>query len=256
MTACFIIHPPEVVLHMPNPQQPRVEHTCSEGLLEKIGVMIWDIGLVFVCCIYAFRTRKLPNNYKESRFITFCVFSTLLVQLAFSPTIFTTQEPFYRSVYSALSLIVIATVANLCLFVIKLYALYFVAEKDLIVSTSNDTLRSHRQNGFSQDTTHGNNSSVARQKCDLAPVLDTKLDVANQQPTRTVVGVVSALSLLDPHTPSEVAEVPNSDSKKDETPASTGDVNLGFQKDDDDEGTYDLDDDAGGVYCGPIETTT
>ncbi|XP_072037386.1 metabotropic glutamate receptor 3-like [Amphiura filiformis] len=253
MTIWLILVPPEVILDMPDQLAPRVERTCSQGLPERIGTMIWDLVLVFVCCVYAFRTRKLPNNYKESRFIAFCVFSTLLVLLAFSPTIFTTREPFYRSVYSALGLIVIATVANLCLFLIKFYALYFVSEKDLVLSTSNEQRRSIESNGIK----HASTDAAAMPNRDLLSIPDNnKPGKTSPVVSKRKVGVVSSFSSLNPHMPPLESDSRETELQERTGNASEGDVNLGFEADEDDEGAYDLDDEVGGVYCGPTETIT
>ncbi len=104
--------------------------TCILSSGETIGVMIWNIFIVLVCCTFAFLTRKLPENYNETKFITFCSFCSLVVLLAFSSTYFTVRNAYYRSGYSSLGLIVNATVTLLCLYAIKIYAIYFVKAED------------------------------------------------------------------------------------------------------------------------------
>ncbi len=257
---------------MPDQLLRRVQRTCAQKLIERIGTMIWDLILVTVCCIYAFRTRKLPNNYKESRFITFCVFSSLLVLLAFSPTIFTTREPFYRSVYSALGLIVIGTVANLCLFVIKFYALYFVSEKDLVVTTGTEHRRTSERNGsVAHVPSSDDNSAIARHKDSLTLSINprkkgiyglqgrNKMEKANPVTLQRMVVVPKPVSFtsLNPHMPALPTRTERNDKELEdkERQVSEGDVNLAFKPDEDDEGVYNLDD-RGGVYCGPTETVT
>ena len=227
----LIFVPPDVVLDMPDMTEPRVERTCSQRMIEKIGTMVWDLCLVFVCCVYAFRTRKLPNNYKESRFIAFCVFSTLLVLLAFSPTIFTTREPFFRSVYSALGIIVIATVANLCLFVIKLYAIYYVSEKDLALATANGSLNDRGGGGGGGGSSSGDKQHALAANNNDPPTLSDQATDFSRQPnsiSNQSAGVASR-------------QASNGGAMTNEPLAAAGDINLGFETEEDPHG---------GVYHG------
>ena len=135
----LIVIPPKVIITMPDPDEPRIELTCDESQTELIGAISWEICLIIICCIFAFVTRKLPENYNESRFITFCVFSSLVVFLSFAPAIFTSRDAFYKAIYSALGLVINGTVTLMCLFVVKLYALYFVDERELNIFTQSRT---------------------------------------------------------------------------------------------------------------------
>ena len=53
--------------------------------------------LLLVASVYcAFKTRKLPDNFSESKFIGFCVYSTVVIWLAFIPAYFTVPSAFYQ----------------------------------------------------------------------------------------------------------------------------------------------------------------
>ena len=119
---------PEVILVLPQDNREYVEITCTHSDTLMYGVMAWNLGLVFVCSILAGLTRKLPENYNETRFITFCAFCSLVVFLAFSSTYLAIDHSnaYNLSGYFALGLFVNATVTLLCLFIVKLYAIYFV----------------------------------------------------------------------------------------------------------------------------------
>ncbi|XP_054752506.2 metabotropic glutamate receptor 3-like [Lytechinus pictus] len=144
----FIIIPPSVEITMPDININKIELTCAEDDIEVIGTLTWEICLIIVCCIFAFVTRKLPENYNESRFITFCVFSSLVVFSSFAPPFFTTNEAVYKASYSALGLIINATVTLVCLFVVKIYALYFVDERELNIFTQSRTRSNTRTNSM------------------------------------------------------------------------------------------------------------
>ena len=151
----FILIPPAVEITMPDVNVNKIELTCAEDDIEVIGTLTWEICLIIVCCIFAFVTRKLPENYNESRFITFCVFSSLVVFSSFAPPFFTTNEAVYKASYSALGLIINATVTIICLFVVKIYALYFVDENELNIFTQSRTRSNTRTNSMANVTSEG-----------------------------------------------------------------------------------------------------
>jgi hypothetical protein len=46
--------------------------------------------LVVLCTIYAVKTRKIPENFNEARFIGFTMYSILIIWIAFVPIYFGT----------------------------------------------------------------------------------------------------------------------------------------------------------------------
>lgn len=48
-------------------------------------VFVYPILLVIICTYYAFLTRKIPEGFNESKFIGFCMYSTIVIWLAFLP---------------------------------------------------------------------------------------------------------------------------------------------------------------------------
>ncbi len=55
--------------------------------------------------------------------------------MTFSPIYFTAREPYYQASYSSLGLIVNATVTLVCLYIVKLYAIYFVDLDEMNIFT-------------------------------------------------------------------------------------------------------------------------
>ncbi|XP_060593074.1 metabotropic glutamate receptor 3-like [Ruditapes philippinarum] len=118
------LKPPEVSLHMPRRTEKFVELFCNlphAGLLSSLS---YNLILVLICTFYAFKTRKLPDNYKESRYIAFCVDTTLLIWITFVPTYFTTTRAAAKTTIVAVSLLLNASVTITCLFIPRIHALY------------------------------------------------------------------------------------------------------------------------------------
>jgi len=52
---------------------PRCSMQSYHCLTVISAPLAYNALLVFVCAYYAFKTRHLPDNFNEARFITFCV---------------------------------------------------------------------------------------------------------------------------------------------------------------------------------------
>ncbi|KAM9316652.1 G-protein coupled receptor family C group 6 member A-like [Gastrophryne carolinensis] len=64
---------------------------CDEGSTVAFGVMLGYIAvLAFICFIFAFRGRKLPENYNEAKFITFAMLIYFIAWITFIPIYSTT----------------------------------------------------------------------------------------------------------------------------------------------------------------------
>ncbi|XP_071995641.1 G-protein coupled receptor family C group 6 member A-like isoform X1 [Engystomops pustulosus] len=64
---------------------------CKEGSTVAFGIMLGYIAvLAFACFIFAFRGRKLPENYNEAKFITFGMLIYFIAWITFIPIYATT----------------------------------------------------------------------------------------------------------------------------------------------------------------------
>ncbi len=119
-----VMEPPKAALRMPLITQPYVELTCSLPFQGFIISLSYNVLLVVVCAYYAFKTRMLPDNFNESRYISLCVYTTLLIWLAFLPSYFTATRSFYQVILLSSALLLNATVTLLCLYTPRVYAIY------------------------------------------------------------------------------------------------------------------------------------
>ena len=109
---------------MPVPTERFVEVTCAVPVEGFVTSLVFNVMLIVVCSWYAFKTRTLPDNFNESRYITLCVYTTLVIWLAFVPSYFTTIHSYQRLVLTSSALALNATVMLLCLFTPRIYAIY------------------------------------------------------------------------------------------------------------------------------------
>ena len=50
--------------------------------------------LILLCTVYAVKTRKIPSNFNEAKYIGFTMYSTCIVWLAFIPIFFGTNHDY------------------------------------------------------------------------------------------------------------------------------------------------------------------
>ena len=87
---------------------------------------------VVLCPLFiTFKARKLPDNFNESRYIFFTVCTTIFLWVAFLPTYFSAFYATQKALLLATMLLMNATVILLCMYVPKIYALYYVDDEAL-----------------------------------------------------------------------------------------------------------------------------
>ncbi len=122
-----MLYPTSALKRMPIETQPYLELYCH---LELFGLLIplgFNLILILLCSYFGFRTRTLPDNFNESKFIFFSVISTTFLWVMFLPTYFTTFYAIYKTILLASSLVINARITLVSLFVPKVFAVYFVA---------------------------------------------------------------------------------------------------------------------------------
>jgi len=67
-----------------HPEVRVTQMTCREnahiGMFMSFGL---DLLLIAMCTLYAFKTRNLPENFNEAKFIGFTMYTTCVIWIAF-----------------------------------------------------------------------------------------------------------------------------------------------------------------------------
>ncbi|XP_078000603.1 metabotropic glutamate receptor-like [Glandiceps talaboti] len=126
ISVVFVIYEPTGVVAVKSASDRTVELLCNIPTSEIITSSIYNLTLIALCCFYAVKTRHLPDNYNESQFIALCVYTTLVVSLAFMPTYFAINDGSMRVVILSLAIMLNATIALVFLYVPKVYVVHFV----------------------------------------------------------------------------------------------------------------------------------
>ena len=124
------------------------ELLCSENPFIGLSVTLaYNLLLLLVTTYFAFRTRKVPQNFNEAKFINLTVYTLCVLWIAFIPTYFITTalRTSFHTGSLVIAIILSATVTLCCLLVPKVYFLFSRKKKgsDQNPTTSMDTLRTN-----------------------------------------------------------------------------------------------------------------
>ncbi|KAM5281551.1 extracellular calcium-sensing receptor [Ctenodactylus gundi] len=99
--------------------------TCHEGSLMALGFLIgYTCLLAAVCFFFAFKSRKLPENFNEAKFITFSMLVFFIVWISFIPAYASTYGKFVSAV-EVIAILAASSGLLACIFFNKVYIILF-----------------------------------------------------------------------------------------------------------------------------------
>lgn len=123
------------------------------GISAPLG---FDFVLIGFCTLYAIKTRNVPENFNEAKFIGFTMYTTLVIWIAFVPIYYNSDE---NVITLSLCISFSAIVALILLFFPKLYIILFKPEKNnRSYFTTAKNVRCHI--GYMQAATSSTTSAV------------------------------------------------------------------------------------------------
>nr|XP_026690611.1 metabotropic glutamate receptor 3-like isoform X2 [Ciona intestinalis] len=166
VSSLCLIFPPKVVKYQAKPGL--AELACS--LDNNVTILLplsYNFLLIVPCLYYGWKTRNLPANFNESRFIAFTVSTTLVVWIAFIPTYLTvgiSQDTSSKIHVEILATVEIMSAANTlaCLFLPKIYALKFLTTTSWHVAASFKTKGRRNNSRNCENCGSGDRSDNAR----------------------------------------------------------------------------------------------
>ena len=88
----LVIEPPDTKEIYPYPLTAVL--TCRVSTFSLMMSLVYNMVLILMCTLYAFKTRKMPANFNEAKYIGFTMYSTCIVWLAFVPIYFGTNNDY------------------------------------------------------------------------------------------------------------------------------------------------------------------
>ncbi|XP_039600099.1 metabotropic glutamate receptor 5b isoform X1 [Polypterus senegalus] len=156
IVALFIMEPPEVIHDYPSIREVNlICNTTNLGVVAPIG---YNGLLILSCTFYAFKTRNVPANFNEAKYIAFTMYTTCIIWLAFVPIYFGSN---YKIITMCFSVSLSATVALGCMFVPKVYIILAKPERNVRSAfTTSTVVRMHVGDGKSSSAASRSSSLV------------------------------------------------------------------------------------------------
>uniref|UniRef100_A0A674MP34 Metabotropic glutamate receptor 5 n=1 Tax=Takifugu rubripes TaxID=31033 RepID=A0A674MP34_TAKRU len=154
--ALFVMEPPEVIHDYPSIRQ--VNLICNTTNLAVVAPLGYNCLLILSCTFYAFKTRNVPANFNEAKYIAFTMYTTCIIWLAFVPIYFGSN---YKIITMCFSVSLSATVALCCMFVPKVYIILAKPERNVRSAfTTSTVVRMHVGDGKSSSAASRSSSLV------------------------------------------------------------------------------------------------
>lgn len=116
--------PPEVKR---NYQSQRTILECNTTQITLLTPLGFDFFLIILCTLYALKTRNVPENFNEAKFIGFAMYTTCVIWIAFIPIYFGSDS---KVITMSICVTLSALVTWAFLFVPKLYIILLRPEKN------------------------------------------------------------------------------------------------------------------------------
>ena len=123
----------------------------------------FNLLLIAGCCILAFIARGLPDNFNECWYIFLCVVATIFIWIAFFTTYFSAFYAVYKAALLAAALIMNSLVVIIAFFGPKIYAIAFIADKDIKITDFEGSVSRGRQTETSV-VSHGTSDTNVSEK--------------------------------------------------------------------------------------------
>ncbi|XGW24761.1 hypothetical protein V3C99_006317 [Haemonchus contortus] len=119
----------------------RLVLVCTTSSGSFLTPFMWNLLLISLCTLYAVKTRNLPENFNEAKFIGFTMYCTLVVWIAFVVLHMGTVN---KALTMSFSFSLSASIPLLLLFFPKLYIIILHPEKNVRASyTTTKLIRCH-----------------------------------------------------------------------------------------------------------------
>ncbi|KAL3078915.1 hypothetical protein niasHS_014697 [Heterodera schachtii] len=157
----LIIQPPGT-RHF-HPTRAEVVLTCIVPDHHFLYSLAYESLLLIMCTVYAVKTRKVPENFNETRYIGFCMYTTCVLWGCLILFFFGTGSDFQlRTTALCMSTSMSANVALVCIFSPKIYVILFEKDKNVRKEGSGSMLNKKRMGSsyYANNLAKNNNAAA------------------------------------------------------------------------------------------------
>ncbi|XP_077291377.1 metabotropic glutamate receptor 5-like isoform X2 [Arctopsyche grandis] len=123
------------------PSRSRSQLVCDTSARGVLAPLAFDFLLVALCTLYAVKTRNVPENFNEAKFIGFAMYTTCVIWVAFVPIYFGSES---KIITMCMCVTLSAMVTLIFLFLPKLYIILFRPERNnRALFTTSKSIRCH-----------------------------------------------------------------------------------------------------------------
>lgn len=134
----LVLERPGTRLYTPNDRRDEVILKCRTDDISFLVSLVYNMLLIIICTYFAIKTRKIPENFNESKFIGFAMYTTCIIWLAFITIYFGTLNSFQMQITTlSVSISLSSSVILVCLFTPKMYIIVFHPAKNVRKLTMN-----------------------------------------------------------------------------------------------------------------------
>ncbi|XP_024944343.1 metabotropic glutamate receptor 1 isoform X2 [Cephus cinctus] len=138
-TVMLLIEPSTPRLEFPS--RNRAVLTCAMSPRAVLSPLAFDALLLGLCTLYAVKTRNVPENFNEAKFIGFAMYTTCVIWVAFVPIYFGSES---KVITMCMCVTLSASVTLIFLFLPKLYIIVLRPEKNnRALFTTSKSIRCH-----------------------------------------------------------------------------------------------------------------
>uniref|UniRef100_UPI00398F3608 metabotropic glutamate receptor 2 n=1 Tax=Pristiophorus japonicus TaxID=55135 RepID=UPI00398F3608 len=106
---------------------------CNTKESSMLTSLTYTVVLIVLCTVYAFKTRKCPENFNEAKFIGFTMYTTCIIWLAFLPIFYVTSSDYrVQTTTMCISVSLSGSVVLGCLFAPKIHIILFQPQKNVV----------------------------------------------------------------------------------------------------------------------------
>ncbi|XP_044738786.1 metabotropic glutamate receptor 5-like [Chrysoperla carnea] len=123
------------------PALDRVILVCNTTPTGVLAPLAFDFFLIILCTVYALKTRNVPENFNEAKFIGFAMYTTCVIWVAFVPIYFGSET---KIITMCVCVTLSAMVTFVFLFIPKMYIILLRPERNnRALFTTSKSIRCH-----------------------------------------------------------------------------------------------------------------